>query len=119
MASEEVFSISRNQRAPSIPCVMGLMMSHERYFNVSAEALLGALLGPFQHGMGMQSSSMDAIIFRRNNASAPTEAKARWILEEINRKHLTPTPIELSREQVRSYFRMDNFDQAEGSLVAA
>ncbi|MFQ3225263.1 MAG: ABC-type nitrate/sulfonate/bicarbonate transport system substrate-binding protein [Lentimonas sp.] len=95
------------------------ILSKKRYFNTSAEALLNALQGPFQRGMGMQSSSMDAIVFRRNNASAPTEAKARWILREINRNQLTPTPIELSSEQIQSYFRMDIFDEAERSLVAA
>jgi ABC-type nitrate/sulfonate/bicarbonate transport system substrate-binding protein len=98
---------------------LAAILSQKNYFNTSAEALLNALQGPFQRGKGMQSSAMDAIVFRRNNASAPTEAKARWILEEINRNQLTPTPIELSGEQIRSYFRMDIFDEAERSLVAA
>ncbi|CAA6697502.1 MULTISPECIES: CmpA/NrtA family ABC transporter substrate-binding protein [unclassified Lentimonas] len=95
------------------------ILSQKNYFNTSPEALLNALQGPFQRGMGMQSSSMDAIVFRRNNASAPTEEKARWILGEINRNELTKTPLELSSEQIRGYFRMDIFEEAERSLVAA
>lgn len=95
------------------------ILSQKKYFNTSEAALLNALQGPFQRGMGIQSSSMDAIVFRRNNASAPTEAKARWILGEINRNELNPTPIELSSEQIQRYFRMDIFDEAERSLVAA
>lgn len=98
---------------------LAAILSQKKYFNTSAEALLNALQGPFQRGMGMQSSAMDAIVFRRNNACAPTEEKARWILGEINRNQLTPRPIELTGEQVRSYFRMDIFDEAERSLVAA
>jgi ABC-type nitrate/sulfonate/bicarbonate transport system substrate-binding protein len=98
---------------------LAAILSQKKYFNTSSEALLNALQGPFQRGMGMQSSSMDAIVFRRNNACAPTEEKARWILGEINRNQLTPRPIELTGELVRSYFRMDIFDEAERSLVAA
>ncbi|CAA6678965.1 MULTISPECIES: CmpA/NrtA family ABC transporter substrate-binding protein [unclassified Lentimonas] len=98
---------------------LAAILSQKNYFNTSPEALLNALQGPFQRGMGMQSSSMDAIVFRRNNASAPTEEKARWILGEINRNELTKTPLELSSEQIRGYFRMDIFEEAERSLVAA
>lgn len=95
------------------------VLSGRRYINVSEAALLNALQGPFQLGMGMQSSSLDAIVFRRNNASAPTEAKARWVLGEINRNHLTKTPLELSSEQILSFFRMDIYDEAERSVMAA
>ena len=67
----------------------------------------------------MQSSSLDSIVFRRNNASAPTEVKARWVLREINRNHLTKTPLELSSEQIQSFFRMDIYDEGERSVMAA
>ena len=100
-------------------CELAKVLSDRRYINVSEAALLNALQGPFQLGMGMQSSSLDAIIFRRNNASAPTETKARWVLREINQNHLTKTPLELSREQIQSFFRIDIYDEAERSVMAA
>lgn len=95
------------------------ILARNRYFNVNKEALLNALQGPFQRGMGSQSSALDAIVFRRNGASPPTEAKARWILSEINRNKLTPERLNLSREQIRSYFRMDLYEEAERLAKAA
>ena len=95
------------------------ILSQRKYFNVSREALLNALQGPFQRGMGEQSSALDAIIFRRNNASLPTEAKARWVLGEINRNKLMPESLELSSEEIQNYFRMDLYEEAEAMLQAS
>ncbi|MEM8868719.1 MAG: CmpA/NrtA family ABC transporter substrate-binding protein [Verrucomicrobiota bacterium] len=95
------------------------ILSQPKYFNVSKKALLNALQGPFQRGMGGQSSALDAIVFRRNNASPPTEAKARWVLSEINLNKLTPTSLDLSTEAIKSYFRMDLYEEAERLVSAA
>ncbi len=95
------------------------ILSKPNYFNVSKKALLNGLQGPFQRGMGEQSSSLDAIVFRRNNASAPTEAKALWILNEINRNSLTTEPLKISRDAIKNYFRMDIYEEAERQLNAA
>lgn len=98
---------------------LATILSKPTYFNVSKESLLNALQGPFQRGMGSQSSALDAIVFRRNGASAPTEAKARWILSEINRNKLTPEALKLSSEEIRSNFRMDLYEEAERFVKAA
>ena len=95
------------------------MLAAPNYFDVSKDALLNALQGPFQRGMGEQSSALDAIVFRRNHASEPTEAKARWVLSEINRNGLTETPLELTQDEIRSFFRMDFYEEAERILAAA
>lgn len=95
------------------------ILSKKSYFNVSKKALLNALHGPFQRGLNGQSSALDAIVFRRNGASPPTEAKARWVLGEINRNQLTPEPLTLSSEEIQSYFRMDIYENAEQLLNAA
>lgn len=88
------------------------ILSQPMYFNVSRKALLNGLQGPFQRGQGAQSSALDAIVFRRNDASPPTEEKARWLLNEINHHKLTPEPLELSREEIRRCFRMDLYAEA-------
>jgi len=95
------------------------ILSRNQYFNVNESALLNALQGPFQRGMGAQSSALDAIVFRRNGASPPTEEKARWILSEINRNKLTPERLNLSSEQIQTYFRMDLYEEAEQLATAA
>ncbi len=95
------------------------ILSKECYFNVSKKALLNALQGPFQRGMGCQSSALDAIVFRRNGASPPTEEKAQWVLDEINRNKLTDKPLKLSREAIQTYFRMDLYEEAERLMKAA
>ena len=98
---------------------LATILSKKSYFNVSKRALLNALQGPFQRGLNGQSSALDAIVFRRNDASPPTEAKAKWVLAEINRNNLTPEPLNLSSEEIRSYFRMDIYENAEQLLQAA
>lgn len=89
------------------------MLSQPRYFNVPKAALLNALQGPFQRGMGQQSSALDAIVFRRNEASPPTEAKARWVLDQINRNGLVDTPLVLNSEQIGRLFQMNLYSEAE------
>ena len=95
------------------------ILSQRKYFNVSRQALLNALQGPFQRGMGEQSSALDAIIFRRNNASLPTEAKARWVLGEINRNKLTPEPLQVSSQDIQNCFCMNLYEEAEALLQAS
>lgn len=95
------------------------MLSAPHYFDVSKEALLNALRGPFQRGMAGQSSALDAIVFRKKDASRPSEEKARWVLREINRNKLTAEPLNLNSEQINSFFRMDLYEEAERLYNAA
>lgn len=95
------------------------MLSQPCYFNASKEALLNGLHGPFQRGIAGQSSALDAIVFRKNKASEPSEEKARWVLQEINSNKLTPEPLNLSTEQIKSFFRMDIYEEAEQLFQAA
>lgn len=95
------------------------ILSKKTYFNVKKEALLNALQGPFQLGFSGQTSALDAIVFRRNQASAPTEEKARWVIGEINRNKLVSEPLNLSSNEIQSYFRMDIYENAERLLKAA
>lgn len=95
------------------------MLSQARYFDVPKSALLNALQGPFQRGMGQQSSALDAIVFRRNEASLPTEAKARWVMNEINRNGLVDTPLNLSSEEIGQLFQMNLYTEAERLYAAA
>jgi len=95
------------------------MLSAHNYFDVSTEALMNALTGPFERGTGVRSVATDAIVFRRNNASAPTEAKARWVLREINRNGLTLEPLKPGADEIRSLFRMDFYEEAERLYAAA
>ncbi|MDG1242771.1 MAG: CmpA/NrtA family ABC transporter substrate-binding protein [Opitutae bacterium] len=95
------------------------ILSKPHYFGVSRDALLNALQGPFQRGKSGQSSALDAIVFRRNDANAPTEAKARWIEHEINRNALAPDTLDLTSAQIKSYFRMDLYEEAERLYRAA
>lgn len=89
------------------------ILSKSCYLNVSQSALLNALQGPFQRGNTGQSSAMDAIVFSRHDANAPREDKARWLESEINRNELTPHLLNLSNDQIKSYFRMDIYEEAE------
>ncbi len=95
------------------------ILSEPKYFNVSREALLNGLQGPFQLGLPGQTSALDAIVFRRNQANEPSEKKAQWVMREINRNQLTPEPLKLSAEQIKSYFRMDIYEEAERRYTAA
>jgi len=98
---------------------LATMLSQPKYFNVPKNALLNALQGPFQRGMGQQSSALDAIVFRRNGASAPTEDKARWVLSEINRNGLLDTKIDFTSEQIGELFHMNLYSEAERLHAAA
>lgn len=89
------------------------MLSQPQYFDLPKNALLNALQGPFQRGMGQQSSALDAIVFRRNNASQPTESKARWVLDQINRNGLSDTKLNLSSDQIGQLFQMNLYMEAE------
>lgn len=91
---------------------LAAMLANAKYFDVPENTLLNALQGPFQRGMGMQSSALDAIVFSRNGASQPTEGKARWILNEINRHRLADIPIEISPMEISEIFQMNLYDEA-------
>lgn len=88
------------------------ILSRPCYFDVSKESLLNALQGPFQLGLPGQTSALDAIVFSKNNANEPTESKALWVLDEINQNKLTEDRLDLSSEQIQSYFRMDLYEEA-------
>jgi two-component system, oxyanion-binding sensor len=92
---------------------LATILAQAKYFNVPQQALLNALRGPFQRGMGQESSALDAIVFRRNGASAPSESKARWVLDEINRHVLVESPINFTAAQISELFQMNLYAEAE------
>lgn len=89
------------------------ILAQSKYLDVNKEALLNGLQGPFQLGLPGQTSALDAIIFRRNRANEPSVDKALWLMREINRNKLTHEPLNLSKELIQSYFRMDLYEEAE------
>lgn len=95
------------------------ILSQPRYFNIDKIALMNGLRGPFQLGLTGQTSALDAIVFRRNRASEPSVEKALWVMRQINRNKLTPETIKLSTEQIKNYFRMDLYEEAERLFKAA
>lgn len=86
------------------------VLSADVYVGVSVKALSNALVGPFAMGKDRHVPANDAIVFHRNDANRPTEAKARWVLDEIGLHQLQPEGTDFSLEDIRNCFREDIYE---------
>lgn len=104
---------------PSNRRELAAMLAQKRYFNLPEDALRNALTGPYQRGMGTPCSAENAIVFRRQQASEPSEAKARWILDQMQNNGLLDQPIQLSADQIGELFQMNLYLEAERHKAVA
>ena len=95
------------------------VLSQPCYFGTSVESLLNGLRGPFQMGAAGQTSALDAIVYWRNEANAPTAQKGKWVLNAINTNRLSEKTLNVSDEQIKSFFRMDLYQEANSRVQAA
>ena len=92
------------------------MLAQPGYIGVSREVLENALIGPFRMGMDHECDAANAIVFHRNDAGRPNEAKARWVLNEIAAHGLGRGLPELTGDEVREHFREDLYAAALGLM---
>lgn len=97
---------------PSNRPSLAALMASRSYLGVPVEAMRNALIGPYQLGGRRSTDARDAIIFSRNDASRPTEAKARWVIAEIRAHGLGRDLPQMTRERVRALFREDLYEEA-------
>jgi ABC-type nitrate/sulfonate/bicarbonate transport system substrate-binding protein len=95
------------------------MLAQKRYFNLPEDALLNALTGPYQRGMGTPCSAENAIVFHRHQASEPSAAKAHWILDQMQDNGLLEQPIQLSTDQIGELFQMNLYLEAQRHKAVA
>ena len=98
---------------------LAAMLAQKRYFNLPEDALLNALSGPYQRGMGKPCDAENAIVFRRQQASEPTPNKARWILDQMQENGLLNQPIQLSADEIGELFQMNLYLEAERHKAVA
>lgn len=104
---------------PSNRPSLAALMASRSYLGVPVEAMRNALIGPYQLGGRRSTDARDAIIFSRHDASRPTEAKARWVIDEIRAHGLGQHLPQMTRERVRSLFREDLYEEALASASSA
>lgn len=88
------------------------LLAQPDYIGVSREVLENALIGPFRMGMDRECDAASAIVFHRDDAGRPTEAKARWMLDEIAAHGLGRGLPELTTGEIRGHYRVDLFEAA-------
>lgn len=93
------------------PALAALLAARD-YVGVPVEALRNALTGPYRLGEKRTADATNVIVFSRNDASRPTEAKARWVIQEIRAHGLGEGLPQMSREKVRELFREDLYEEA-------
>jgi hypothetical protein len=79
---------------------------------VPEEATRNALIGPYRAGGKHTLNASRAILFNREDASRPTEAKARWVIQEIRAHGLGQELPQMSQPHVRALFREDLYEEA-------
>ena len=93
------------------PALASLLASRP-YLGVPVEATRNALIGPYRMGGKDSTSAHQAIVFSRDDASRPAEAKARWVIQEIRAHGLGQALPQMSQERVRELFREDLYEEA-------
>lgn len=88
------------------------LLAQPNYTGVPRAMLENALIGPFRMGMDHECDARNAIVFARGDAGRPTEAKARWVLNEIHAHGLSRGLPELTREEIAEHFREDVYAAA-------
>lgn len=95
------------------------LLASPAYLGAPVVALRNALIGPYRMGEDHTTDASRAIVFHDDEASRPTPAKARWVLDEIRRHGLGPALPALSDPHLRTLYREDLYDQALALLPAA
>lgn len=88
------------------------LLAQPNYIGVPREVLENALIGPFRMGMDRECDAASAIVFHRDDAGRPTEAKARWMLNEIGVHGLGRGLPELTTAEIREHYREDLYEAA-------
>jgi ABC-type nitrate/sulfonate/bicarbonate transport system substrate-binding protein len=95
------------------------MLAQPDYIDVPRDVLENALVGPFRMGMDHECDAAAAIVFQRDDAGRPTEAKARWVLNEIGAHGLGRGLPNLTAGEIGEHFREDLYDAALALVPAA
>lgn len=88
------------------------LLAQPNYVDLPPEVLRNALLGPFRMGMDQECDATNAIVFERHGAGRPTEAKARWVLNEIHSHGLSRGLPQLTSAEIAAHFREDLYSAA-------
>ena len=104
---------------PSNRPALASLLSRSTYLNVPVAALRNALIGPFRLSPNQTTEAAHAIIFHAHDASRPTVAKARWVIDEIQHHHLAPHLPSLTEPDLRHLYREDLYEDALALLNAA
>lgn len=76
------------------------------------QALRMSMAGSFDFGHGRVDKMSDFNVFHRHDANAPTQERARWVLDQLVAWRLLPDPETAGREAVARVFRPDLFQAA-------
>ncbi|MCC5838893.1 MAG: ABC transporter substrate-binding protein [Opitutales bacterium] len=88
------------------------VLAQPGFLDLPEEILRPALVGPYPMGCERERPGDDVIRFAGEGINAPTEEKARWVLEEIARHGLSRGMAPLSTAAIAARFRMDVFEEA-------
>lgn len=92
------------------------LLAESSDIDVPVAALSNALVGPFQMGMGRETSATNAIVFHRDDANRPSLQKAAWIADEMEMLKLHPGQPRPAKADMLRCFREDIFDELMLSL---
>jgi len=92
--------------------LVAALLAQPNYIGVPRDVLENALIGPFRMGMDRECDATRAIVFHRDDAGRPAEAKARWVLDEIAAHGLGRGLPRLTGGEIREHFREDLYDEA-------
>ena len=87
------------------------MLAHSQYLDVDPDILKHALIGPLKTGHGQRSVD-DFIIYHRERANVPDEAKGRWAFDMIQSLQPCDAYPSFRREVIRKVFREDIYQKA-------
>jgi ABC-type nitrate/sulfonate/bicarbonate transport system substrate-binding protein len=86
------------------------LLAQPRYFDVPADYLANALVGPFDPGLG-SATSENLIAYDARKVGRPDRASGRWVLDLV-RTLSGPAENALKPEMIGKVFRCDLYEQA-------
>jgi hypothetical protein len=91
---------------------LATLLASRPYLGVPVDATRNALVGPFRTGGKSTTDASRAIIFSQDDASRPSDAKARWVVQEIRAHGLGQGLPQMNQERVSALFREDLYEEA-------
>lgn len=91
---------------------LATLLASRPYLGVPVEAARNALIGPYRMGGKQTADAAQAIVFGREDAGRPSEAKARWVIQEIRAHGLGQALPQMTQERVAALFREDLYEEA-------